>query len=817
MTKKRSEFFEAKNFGLLLGLLVAVLLFLVGLSTTMLGRLELMFLDGRFLLRDVFGVERLQEGVTIERRNPKISPDILIVGVDFNTLQRFGQWPFPRYRHADLVTGFSRIRNQNERERSVFLDFFFIEPADPAVYDALLLRGMRENGRVFLETVLEPNPPPAGREEELFERHEVLFESAGRLTDVTGEWTKLRINLGLQPPLQPYGRAAAGYGHANFNPFYDKVFRTQPLVAASSQLLATIPLADLTPEFEVDADRYQKLVWFDTEGIPHVVDHPLTDSVLRNLRADMEADAPLRVVDSDGDGTADSEFYVVRLYEDEFVPSITLALAADYFNKSLSDLEVVIGEHIRIPEPQKFDSESGEWGPYTITTKLPEVDAEGNITSPAETRTLSEIVVPIDEYGEMVINYMGGASSASQSGRQTFPVRSYSGYAASTPGPDPSRWPRTRAVANKVIMVGAFAPGMADDEKLTPFGLMYGVEMHANALNTILMDNFLEAIPPYADALILLVMSLIVAFLTARAPTGWSLAASFLLIIALFSVAWYLFEAQNLIMNFSTPALAVVLTLITVVAYRVITEERDKRRIRETFGKYVSPSVVDQILESPPELGGVDREMTVFFSDIRGFTTLSETMTPQELVNHLNVYLTSMTDIILDYQGTLDKYVGDEIMCFWGAPLPQDDHAMLACKCALRQMEALAELNKDWPEERRIDIGIGVNSGVMTVGNMGSEGRMNYTLTGDNVNTGARLEGTNKAYMTNVIISEYTYGLVQDRVVARELDTIRVKGKNRPLVIYELIDVPEGLDPPEPRNARTDGRRRSKQEHVAAE
>ena len=214
------------------------------------------------------------------------------------------------------------------------------------------------------------------------------------------------------------------------------------------------------------------------------------------------------------------------------------------------------------------------------------------------------------------------------------------------------------------------------------------------------------------------------------------------------------------------------------------------------FGKYVSPAVVDQILENPPELGGVDKNLTVFFSDIRGFTTLSESMTPQELVNHLNLYLTAMTDIILEFNGTLDKYVGDEIMCFWGAPLPQENHAILACKCALKQMDALHRLNEGWPREKRINIGIGLNSGIMTVGNMGSLGRMNYTLMGDNVNLGARLEGTNKQYGTHVIISEFTYALVRDQVVVRELDNIRVKGKNKPVLIYELLDVKGGYDTP---------------------
>jgi adenylate cyclase len=166
-----------------------------------------------------------------------------------------------------------------------------------------------------------------------------------------------------------------------------------------------------------------------------------------------------------------------------------------------------------------------------------------------------------------------------------------------------------------------------------------------------------------------------------------------------------------------------------------------------------------------------------------------------------------MSNVIMEYHGTLDKYIGDAIMCFWGAPLPEPDHAMLACKCALRQMQVLEDLNRS--SARPIDIGIGINSGIMTAGNMGSEGRMNYTLTGDSVNLGSRLEGTNKAYGTHIIISEYTFGLVKDRVIARDLDVLRVKGKNKQVVIYELIDVLDGLEPPEPLKVKKGGERRS--------
>jgi adenylate cyclase len=349
-------------------------------------------------------------------------------------------------------------------------------------------------------------------------------------------------------------------------------------------------------------------------------------------------------------------------------------------------------------------------------------------------------------------------------------------------------------------MIGAFTPGMAADEKPTPFGLMYGVEIHANALNTILMNKFVTYAPWWFNVLILCAASVGIAFFASRFSPLWSGIAVLLSVCAYFFITTTVFNSKSLILNFSLPSIAVVSIFVGIVVYRTMTEEKDKPRIREMFGKYVSPQVVDELLKNPKleGLGGEDRELTVFFSDIRGFTTLSERMTPQELVNHLNVYLTAMTDIVLEYNGTLDKYIGDAIMCFWGAPLPQEEHAILACKCALKQIQTLKKLNEDWPEEKRINIGIGINSGVMTVGNMGSLGRMNYTLMGDHVNLGSRLEGTNKEYATNIIMSEFTYASVADSVVVRDLDNIRVKGKNKPVGIYELIDIPGGLDVPNP-------------------
>lgn len=810
MAFKRANLLETRYFGFVIALFIVGLFLLLDYGTAIPMRMELKMLDVHFSLRDVFQAEQVQEGVTVVERNPNISEDILIVGIDPTTLGQFGRWPFPRFRHADLIDSFARISDQNNRERALFLDLFFIEPSENAVDDALLREAIRNNERVFLETIVEHSAPPRANYREFFDRHRALFRAAGRITDVTGDWTKMPSFFGLQPPMQPFGEVVGGFGHANVWDDYDSVFRRQPMVARLSEIKEEYLFDDIEAfpgAVSVDTDNYERLAWFDRSGRDHTIAVPLTEQSIQSLRTRLEADAARLPIDTTGDGEADGYSFLIRHYQEQFIPSITLALALQYFNKSPEDAEIRLGEYIRIDNPEYFDARRGEWVDYRLEIRPAVLNEDGTVRREAQYRTLEEIKIPIAADGTMLINYMGRRSSPARDGHQTFPVRPYYGYAARVPGPDPNTWPPTRAVENKIVMVGAFAQGMADDEKLTPFGLMYGVEVHANALNTILMDRFIRYVPGWMDFAILLVLTLIVALMSSRLSTVWAMIITFFVVIAFFFGTTIFFDRSSTVVNFSTPALSMLLTFVSIVVYRVMTEEKDKRRIKEMFGKYVSPAVVTEILDSPPELGGVDKDLTVFFSDIRGFTTLSESMTPQELVNHLNLYLTAMTDAILEYKGTLDKYVGDEIMCFWGAPLPQEDHAILACKSALRQLQILDELNDGWPPEKRINIGIGLNSGIMTVGNMGSLGRMNYTLMGDNVNLGARLEGTNKEYGTRVIMSEYTHGLVADRVVARELDNIRVKGKNKPVVIYELVDIPEGLDPGD---AATGGNKKKK-------
>jgi adenylate cyclase len=402
---------------------------------------------------------------------------------------------------------------------------------------------------------------------------------------------------------------------------------------------------------------------------------------------------------------------------------------------------------------------------------------------------------------------MGYPSSASFGGTSTYPVRSYSRYASSPPGSDPETWDDTLGMANKVVMLGAFSQGMAEDQKPTPFGLMFGVEIHANALNTILMGNFLRYAPLWLSLLILFGMVMLTAFMTGRLSTVWSLVVLVVVLALYFGAVLVLFDFYAYILTLSAPLFGVFLSFLGVVAYRTVFEEKDKRRNKAIFSKIVGPAILEQILDHPPELGGQDKELTVFFSDIRSFSSISEKMASQELVNYLNKYFTVMTEIIKDYSGTLDKLIGDAVMGFWGAPARQDDHALLACKCALKQMEALHNLNAGWKSEEQIDIGIGISTGIMTAAYMGSSDRLNYTVIGDAVNLGSRLEGMNKMYydagkgaghFSRIIISENTYEQVKDKVIARELDVVRVKGKQEPTVIYELVDIIGGYDPPKP-------------------
>jgi adenylate cyclase len=383
--------------------------------------------------------------------------------------------------------------------------------------------------------------------------------------------------------------------------------------------------------------------------------------------------------------------------------------------------------------------------------------------------------IPIDEFGRMLINYRGP--------NNTFPLYP---VADILDGLVPAE-----KLKDKVVLIGATAIGIYD-LRVTPFSPnMAGIEKHASVVDNILHEDFIYR-TALMDVPLVFLFAIILGIAIPRlgAKAG---AALFLLLFASYAGAvYYLFAGKGIWFNLVYPASALFFGYTSQTAYRFFTEERRARDIRKMFSSYVSKRIVDELIRDPSKakLGGDRKEITVLFSDIRGFTSFSEKHQPEEVVSLLNEYLGAMTDIVFEYEGTLDKFVGDAIMVLWGAPIGQPDHAERACRCALAMIEKLKKLQAKWAAEGRyvIDIGIGINTGDMVVGNMGAAGKkMDYTVIGDNVNLGARLEGLTRQYNNHIIISEYTYAKVKDVVVANELGAVTVKGKQFPVVVYDLV------------------------------
>lgn len=347
-------------------------------------------------------------------------------------------------------------------------------------------------------------------------------------------------------------------------------------------------------------------------------------------------------------------------------------------------------------------------------------------------------------------------------------------------------------VAGKAVLVGVTIIGSSGDQRVTPFSeFTAGVFTHASLVSNALRGDFLDR-PAWLNFLelgLMLVLGLAVAVLTPRLRNFVAKIALIVVVIAGFSGLTFVLFGGGLKLNWVVPTLHLVVTAFGTIFLGYLSVDREKLKMRSTFSRYLGEDVMDVALQNPERLNrGEKREMTVLFSDIRGFTSLSEHMSPEKLADFINQYLSPMTQIVFDEKGTLDKYIGDAVMAFWNAPLEQPDHALRACRAAVHMLERLEELKAQWraaglPE---LEIGIGINTGQMVVGNMGSDVRVDYTVLGDSVNLGSRLEGTNKEYETRIIISEWTRAAIKDGIVTRRLGAVRVKGKKVPVGIFEL-------------------------------
>jgi len=344
---------------------------------------------------------------------------------------------------------------------------------------------------------------------------------------------------------------------------------------------------------------------------------------------------------------------------------------------------------------------------------------------------------------------------------------------------------------DKIVLIGDTSE-VSHDIFDTIVGQIYGVEILANEVATMLKGGRLRSASLGGEIALLLIF--LVCLILVHLPNdlknrALGIVALFLVYLA-FCTAGYVY--LSLVFSMSYTLVAGVLGFIFINSYLFFQERQQKSFIKNAFGQYLSPDVIDTLVHDPTKLslGGERREMTAYFSDIAGFSTISEKLTPDQLVSLLNEYLTDMCDIIANHSGTVDKFEGDAIIAFWGAPLDQPDHAKLSCYATIDMQKRLVEMRKKFQQEGKplVLVRMGVNTGFMVVGNMGSQKRMDYTMMGDAVNLAARLEGANKFYKSYTMISQFTYQQVKDDVDVRELDTIRVVGKNEPITVYELLD-----------------------------
>jgi len=355
-------------------------------------------------------------------------------------------------------------------------------------------------------------------------------------------------------------------------------------------------------------------------------------------------------------------------------------------------------------------------------------------------------------------------------------------------------------IENKLLLVGLTVTG-STDQGATPLGPDTPlVTVHLNAINSILTGKFIYPAPQWTKILILFIISVGLGIANGSLSPRKSMLATVVALVFYLFAGYLTFIQMSLILPIIPPVIAIVLIYSSTMFYRFLTEERQKIWIRKALGQYLAPSIMQEVLKNPDnlKLRGIRNNLPVLLSDIVGLTPICEKLQPEEVVQILNEYLDKMTECIFKNSGTLDKYVGDEIVAFFGAPGGEhdDDHPKHAILAALDMQEALADLQKKWESEGRQKIrsGIGINTGEMLVGNMGSSGIFDYTVIGDEVNLGARVEQLTRAHNCEIIITEATYKHIQNLVEVKELGVEKVKGKEKGVRIFAVLGKKKNMD-----------------------
>jgi adenylate cyclase len=397
--------------------------------------------------------------------------------------------------------------------------------------------------------------------------------------------------------------------------------------------------------------------------------------------------------------------------------------------------------------------------------------------------------IPLQESGDYLINWYekGGVQDG------TFPyysfsdvVRSAINYRRGNKSADSLLVPPD-ILDDKIVLVGASAAGLGDI-KSTPMSSLEafpGMEIQATILNNLIGENFITQLPNWSKVLLLLLLTFGIPFLIAYTKPVYGAASTVGVLSVIVIAGITLFVTDRIWFSTGMYFTIAFMAYSGSAAYKYFAEERQKKEIRSAFDQYVQPEFVQELIDEPEKLklGGQQKTLTVLFTDLAGFTTISESKPPEQLVEFMNNYLGAMTDVIFEHSGTVDKYIGDAVMAFWGAPIDQNNHEILACRSTIKMLDRVDNLIPKADVHARF----GIATGDMIVGNIGSHNRFNYTVLGDTVNLAARLEAANKEFGSKAMIAEETYQQVKDEFLCRQLDLLVVKGKTEPKKVYELM------------------------------
>jgi len=549
-------------------------------------------------------------------------------------------------------------------------------------------------------------------------------------------------------------------------------------LAKAHAKVATFDLALLDPARNPEEDR---VLAASMRRMPTVLGYTIGTTQGRNSRLSINGVAPVlgAVTAAQGSTTVDNPGgWLVGQY-------LTISETTDAGKRT--DFQSLSGATVSFALGQKIEVLDA-WNARMGNTDIP-LDGEGYLLMlPFQTHEY------VDQAETNGLNSRAGA------------VRETMGFAQNSPLNDVMKFDDDTMKAfaeDRIIVLGATAQAMGDFI-LTPNGRFPGVFSNLRFMDQLLSKRFIRRAPVAVDYGLIVIMPLFVGFLVTQLKPSIGIAIALLsaFVYTLVAVGVYAYTLHWV--NLVHVDVAIVLSALFVALYRVVTEGADKRAIRDMFGKHVSPEIVSQMLEhddpkSALNLQGKRVRVTIFYSDIRGFTAMSEKMTPEQIYGQLNEYFEEMCKIVFKYNGYVDKFIGDCLMAVFSAPNPQEDDAYKACMCAWEQQQKILEMAAAWAGEGRkiFTVGMGLNTGEVVMGNLGSSDRMNYTVIGDNVNTAARLYNVAKGGQT--IISEYTYEEVKDRFIVNELQPVFVKGKELPLRNFEIV---EPLMPGQPNTSK---------------